>query len=76
MDGEFTVEESFAVQQAVGGGNIIILGTDEKKTLAAAGAATRAMRSDKRYYPALSQWRRAQWQQSGFTLQDPACVHQ
>ncbi len=43
MDGEFTVEESFAVQQAVGGGNIIILGTDEKKTLAAAGAATRAM---------------------------------
>ena len=47
MDGEFTVEESFAVQQAVGGGNIIILGTDEKKTLAAAGAATRAMRAIK-----------------------------
>ena len=43
MDGEFTVEESFAVQKSVGGGNIIILGTDEKKTLAAAGAATRAM---------------------------------
>lgn len=43
MDGEFTVEESFGVQQAVGGGNIIILGTNEKKTLAAAGAATRAM---------------------------------
>ena len=47
MDGEFTVEESFAVQQSVGGGNIIILGTDEKKTLAAAGAATRAMGSIK-----------------------------
>ena len=47
MDGEFTVEESFAVQQAVGGGNIIILGTNEKKTLAAAGAATRAMRAIK-----------------------------
>ena len=43
MDGEFTVEESFGVQQAVGGGNIIILGTNEKKTLAAAAAATRAM---------------------------------
>ena len=43
MDGEFTVEESFAVRKAVGGGNIIILGTNEKKTLAAAGAATRAM---------------------------------
>ena len=43
MDGEFTVEESFAVQKAVGGGNIIILGTNEKKTLAAANAATRAM---------------------------------
>ena len=47
MDGEFTVEESFAVQQAVGGGNIIILGTNEKKTLAAANAATRAMGSIK-----------------------------
>ena len=47
MDGEFTVEESFAVQPAVGGGNIIILGTNEKKTLAAAGAATRAMASIK-----------------------------
>ena len=43
MDGEFTVEESFAVRESVGGGNIIILGTNEKKTLAAAGAATRAM---------------------------------
>ena len=43
MDGEFTVEESFSVQKSVGGGNIIILGTDEKKTLAAAGAAARAM---------------------------------
>ena len=43
MDGEFTVEESFSVRKSVGGGNIIILGTNEKKTLAAAGAATRAM---------------------------------
>ena len=43
MDGEFTVEESFGVQQAVGGGNIIILGINEKKALSAATAATRAM---------------------------------
>ena len=43
MDGEFTVEESFGVQQAVGGGNIIILGINERKTLSAATAATRAM---------------------------------
>lgn len=43
MDGEFTVAERFAVREAVGGGNIIILGVDERKTLAAAGAATRAM---------------------------------
>ena len=35
MDGEFTVEESFAVRKSVGGGNIIILGTNEKRTLAA-----------------------------------------
>ena len=47
MDGEFTVEESFAVQKAVGGGNIIILGTNEKKTLSAAGAAVRAMETIK-----------------------------
>ena len=43
MDGEFTVAEAFGVQQAVGGGNIIILGINERKTLAAARAATRAM---------------------------------
>ncbi len=43
MDGEFTVEESFGVQEAVGGGNIIILGINEKKALSAATAATRAM---------------------------------
>ncbi|MDE0283760.1 MAG: formylmethanofuran--tetrahydromethanopterin N-formyltransferase [Gammaproteobacteria bacterium] len=47
MDGEFTVEESFAVRKAVGGGNIIILGTNEKKTLSAAGAAVRAMETIK-----------------------------
>lgn len=44
MDGEFLVDESFGVQPAVGGGNIIILGKDQKTTLRAANAATKAMR--------------------------------
>ncbi len=43
MDGEFLVEDAFAVQEAVGGGNIILLGVNEKRTLAAAKAAVRAM---------------------------------
>lgn len=44
MDGEFLVEESFGVQDAVGGGNLLILGKDQKTTLRAANAATKAMR--------------------------------
>ncbi len=44
MDGEFLVDESFAVQRAVGGGNILILGQDLNVTLTAATAATTAMR--------------------------------
>ena len=44
MDGEFLVEESFNIQPAVGGGNILILGEDLKTTLDAATAATAAMR--------------------------------
>lgn len=44
MDGEFLVSETFGVQPAVGGGNILILGKDMKKTLKAAAAATKAMR--------------------------------
>jgi formylmethanofuran--tetrahydromethanopterin N-formyltransferase len=44
MDGEFVVEESFGVQEAVGGGNLLMLGKDQKATLRAAGAATKAMR--------------------------------
>ena len=47
MDGEFLVEESFNIQTAVGGGNILILGEDLKTTLAAATAATSAMRQTK-----------------------------
>ena len=44
MDGEFVVEEKFGIQDAVGGGNILILGKDQKTTLRAATAATKAMR--------------------------------
>lgn len=44
MDGEFLIEDKFNVQQAVGGGNILILGKDQKATLKAASAATKAMR--------------------------------
>ncbi|MBI4005638.1 MAG: formylmethanofuran--tetrahydromethanopterin N-formyltransferase [Gammaproteobacteria bacterium] len=45
MDGEFLVDEFFGVQPAVGGGNILILGKDQKTTLRAASAATKAMRN-------------------------------
>ncbi|MEE8321083.1 MAG: formylmethanofuran--tetrahydromethanopterin N-formyltransferase [Gammaproteobacteria bacterium] len=45
MDGEFLVEETFGVQEAVGGGNLLILGKDQKATLGAAKAATKAMRA-------------------------------
>ncbi len=44
MDGEFLVEESFGIQDAVGGGNLLIVGKDQKTTLRAATAATKAMR--------------------------------
>ena len=45
MDGEFTVEESFGTTKGVAGGNIILLGTDPKATLAATEAAVEAMRA-------------------------------
>lgn len=44
MDGEFVVEDHFGIQNAVGGGNILILGKDQKTALRAATAATKAMR--------------------------------
>ena len=44
MDGEFVVDDQFGVQPAVGGGNILILGSDQRTTLRAAGAAVKAMR--------------------------------
>jgi formylmethanofuran--tetrahydromethanopterin N-formyltransferase len=44
MDGEFVVDEKFAVKPAVGGGNILILAADMPRALAAAKAAVAAMR--------------------------------
>jgi formylmethanofuran--tetrahydromethanopterin N-formyltransferase len=44
MDGEFLVDDRFGVQPAVGGGNILILGRDQRATLQAAAAAVTAMR--------------------------------
>ncbi len=44
MDGEFLVDETFSIQESVGGGNILLIGTDMNATLNAATAATDAMR--------------------------------
>lgn len=44
MDGEFVVDDKFGVQEAVGGGNILILGKTPADTLRAATAAVAAMR--------------------------------
>ncbi len=44
MDGEFLVDDNFNVQESVGGGNLLILGKNQKATLKAASAATKAMR--------------------------------
>ena len=43
MDGEFLIEESFGVQPAVGGGNIILLGKNARATLQIAERAVDAM---------------------------------
>lgn len=44
MEGEFLVDESFGVQQAVGGGNFLVLGETPSVTLEAVEAAVDAMR--------------------------------
>ncbi len=44
MDGEFLVEDSFGIQESVGGGNLLILGKDQKVALSAANTAAKAMR--------------------------------
>jgi len=43
MDGEFVIEESFGVKEAVGGGNFLILGDGQPNALAAAEAAVEAI---------------------------------
>jgi len=45
MEGEFLVQESFGVQKAIGGGNLLILGGDGESVLHAAEAAVEAMRA-------------------------------
>jgi len=45
MDGEFLVEEAFGIQNAIGGGNFLILAQDQASALAAAEAAVTAMRA-------------------------------
>ena len=45
MEGEFLVQESFGVQKAIGGGNLLILARDQAAALAAAEAAAQAMRA-------------------------------
>lgn len=44
MEGEFLIDDSFGVQAAVGGGNLLFLGRDLSSTLEAAEAAAEAMR--------------------------------
>ena len=44
MEGEFLVDESFGIQPAVGGGNLIIFGSTKNIALRAAIAASNAMR--------------------------------
>ena len=44
MDGEFLVQEAFGVQKAIGGGNFLILATDQDAALGAAAAAVDAIR--------------------------------
>ncbi len=45
MEGEFLVQETFGVQNAIGGGNFLILAEDQNAALAAAEAAVDAMRT-------------------------------
>jgi formylmethanofuran--tetrahydromethanopterin N-formyltransferase len=45
MEGEFLIQEAFGIQKAIGGGNLLILGSDQKSALEAAEAAATAMRA-------------------------------
>jgi formylmethanofuran--tetrahydromethanopterin N-formyltransferase len=48
MEGEFLVQEAFGIQKAIGGGNFLILGRDQKAALTAAEAAVDVMRKVRR----------------------------
>src|SRR5688572_11839940 len=45
MEGEFLVQESFGIQKAIGGGNLLILAEHQGAALAAAEAPVEAMRA-------------------------------
>jgi len=45
MEGEFLVQESFGIQKAIGGGNLLILAEDQRAALEAAEASVAAMRA-------------------------------
>jgi formylmethanofuran--tetrahydromethanopterin N-formyltransferase len=45
MEGEFLVQETFGVQKAIGGGNLLILAEHQRAALSAAEAAVEAMRA-------------------------------
>ena len=45
MEGEFLVQESFGIQKAIGGGNLLIMAEHQRAALAAAEAAVEAMRA-------------------------------
>jgi formylmethanofuran--tetrahydromethanopterin N-formyltransferase len=44
MEGEFLVQETFGIQKAIGGGNLLIVARDQASALSAAEAAVEAMR--------------------------------
>lgn len=44
MEGEFLIDDKFGIQPAIGGGNLIILGSTKSTTLRASVAAAHAMR--------------------------------
>ena len=45
MEGEFLVQETFGVQKAIGGGNLLLLARDQQAALAGAESAVAAMRA-------------------------------
>ena len=69
MEGEFLVQERFAVAEGVAGGNIIMLGRDSASALRAAEAAAAAMRAVRDVITAVPGGDRPQRQQGRLALQ-------